>query len=133
MYLFVDSSRQTMTKQIELIISLTCLSRWYDAPVSDVVNPARHEKTIRGSSVTADRTPNETKYPVLSQKEMLPQAGSLIAESYSWKSLSMGQPTLRLHTTATKAAHLSLPPGSVHYQRSSSPSRIILPRLADMS
>jgi len=44
-------------------------------------------------------------------KDLTPQAGSLIAEIYSWKSLSIGQPILRLHTTATKAALLVLPPG----------------------
>ena len=48
-----------------------------------------------------------------SHKESVPQPGSLIAEIYSWKSLSMGQPILRLHSTATKAALLTLPPGSV--------------------
>lgn len=42
---------------------------------------------------------------------MISPSGSLIAENYSWKSLSMGQPILRLHTTATKAALLTLPPG----------------------
>jgi hypothetical protein len=44
---------------------------------------------------------------------MIPQPGSLIAEVYSWKSLSLGQPILRLHTTATKAALLTLPPGYI--------------------
>lgn len=48
---------------------------------------------------------------IVTQKEMIPQPGSLIAEVYSWKSLAMGQPILRLHTTATKAALLTLPPG----------------------
>jgi hypothetical protein len=48
---------------------------------------------------------------IATQKEVIPQPGSLIAEIYSWKSLSIGQPILRLHTTATKAALLTLPPG----------------------
>jgi hypothetical protein len=48
---------------------------------------------------------------MISQKDIIPQAGSLIAENYSWKSLSMGQPILRLHTTGTKAALVKLPPG----------------------
>jgi hypothetical protein len=48
---------------------------------------------------------------LVSQKEIIAQMGSLIAEIYSWKSLSIGQPILRLHTTATKAALLTLPPG----------------------
>ena len=53
---------------------------------------------------------NQTRF-MISQKDIIPQAGSLIAENYSWKSLSMGQPILRLHTTGTKAALVKLPPG----------------------
>ncbi|KAK0044582.1 androglobin-like isoform X19, partial [Biomphalaria pfeifferi] len=37
--------------------------------------------------------------------------GTLVAEPYSWKSLVTGQPILRLKTTGTKAAMLSLPAG----------------------
>ena len=48
---------------------------------------------------------------IVVQKEIILQPSSLIAEIYSWKSLSMGQPILRLHTTTTKAALLTLPPG----------------------
>ena len=39
------------------------------------------------------------------------QPGLLTAEEYSWKSLVTGQPILRLRTTATKAAVLTLPEG----------------------
>ncbi|KAK3097303.1 hypothetical protein FSP39_008511 [Pinctada imbricata] len=37
--------------------------------------------------------------------------GTLVAEPYSWKSLVTGQPILRLRSTGTRAAVLSLPPG----------------------
>lgn len=39
------------------------------------------------------------------------QPGLLVAEPYSWKSLVTGQPILRLRSTATRAAVLSLPEG----------------------
>ncbi|CAF3652930.1 unnamed protein product [Rotaria sordida] len=89
LYLFIDSTRETLDKNIQLIISLTCLSRWYDTLPHELVG--LNEK--------------------VSQKDIIPQTGSLIAELYSWKSLTMGQPILRLHTTATKAALLTLSPG----------------------
>jgi hypothetical protein len=45
-------------------------------------------------------------------KEYVPlQSGYLMAEPYSWKSLVTGQPMLRIHTTSTRAALLTLPPG----------------------
>ena len=97
-----------MEKNIELIISLTCLPRWYDAiPIET------NEKTVRGASIYNEKPTvdiNQMKF-IISQKEILPEPGSLIAENYSWKSLSIGQPILRLHTTATKAALVTLPPG----------------------
>ena len=37
--------------------------------------------------------------------------GLLVAEPYSWKSLVVGQPILRIRSTFTKAAALNLPPG----------------------
>ncbi len=37
--------------------------------------------------------------------------GLLVAEPYSWKSLIVGNPILRIRTTSTKAAALTLPPG----------------------
>jgi len=61
--------------------------------------------------IAANRYSKKVFFFVVSQKEIIAQKGSLIAEVYSWKSLSIGQPILRLHTTATKAALLTLPPG----------------------
>ncbi|CAF3367996.1 unnamed protein product [Rotaria sp. Silwood1] len=111
LYLFVDSTRDILDKNIQLIISLTCLSRWYDTVLPEFVG--LNEKSFRNTNVYTEKTSidvNQARNSV-SQKEILPQAGSLIAELYSWKSLRMGQPILRLHTTATKAALLTLSPG----------------------
>ena len=57
MYLFVDSTRETLDKNIELIISLTCLPRWYDAVQNEPV--VLHEKPARGASVSVEKTPTD--------------------------------------------------------------------------
>jgi len=48
---------------------------------------------------------------LVSQKDVTPQTGTSLVEIHSWKSLVVGQPILRIHTTATKASPLTLPPG----------------------
>ena len=53
MYLFVDSNREKLEKTIELIISLTCLPRWYDATLNEPI--VLNEKTTRGASVSAEK------------------------------------------------------------------------------
>jgi hypothetical protein len=132
MYLFVDSTRETMHQKIELLVGLTCLPRWYETLSSDTPISGLQEKTSRGASTslerpTADITSGKDRgigqrpkdglenrsglFTVVSQKEIVPQMGSLIAEIYSWKSLALGQPILRLHTAATKAALITLAPG----------------------
>ncbi|UJR30270.1 hypothetical protein I4U23_017808 [Adineta vaga] len=82
------------------------------------VSPARgkHRPSVFESPQTpaphgAAHDGNSTENTAIAQKDTVSQPGSLIAEIYSWKSVSMGQPILRLHTTATKAALLTLPPG----------------------
>ena len=42
-------------------------------------------------------------------KRVLP--GSLVMETYSWKTVQFGEPVLRISTTGTKGTILSLPPG----------------------
>lgn len=42
-------------------------------------------------------------------------AGTLVAEPYSWKSLVTGHPILRIKTTGTRAAVLTLPAGYVYF------------------
>lgn len=66
MYLFVDSTRETADKNIELIISLTSLSRWYDTGTSDGGGSITStmatiaEKGGRGGGATSmDKTPAE--------------------------------------------------------------------------
>ena len=166
MYLFVDSTRETIEKNIELIISLSSLSRWYDVSSADSggatgsLVQATTDKQGKLAGVSTDKTATDVSparglggrqrtstfetmpqtpgshtgqhdgtmsegskniegmkeffinwFHLGSHKDVMPQPGSLIAEIYSWKSLSMGQPILRLHTTATKGALLTLPPG----------------------
>ena len=41
------------------------------------------------------------------------QPGLIYAETYSWKRVVAGETSLRLRTTGTRAALLTLPPGSV--------------------
>lgn len=148
LYLFVDSTRETIEKNIELIISLSSLSRWYDVSSADSggatgsLVQATTDKQGKLAGVSTDKTATDVSparglggrqrtstFETMPQtpgshtgqhdgtmsegshKDVMPQPGSLIAEIYSWKSLSMGQPILRLHTTATKGALLTLPPG----------------------
>lgn len=65
MYLFVDSTRETTDKNIELIVSLTSLSRWYDAgsgdggggpPVGAPMAPIA-EKVGKGAGTSSEKTP----------------------------------------------------------------------------
>jgi hypothetical protein len=62
LYLFVDSTRETVDKNIELIVSLTSLSRWYDSGPSDgggSIGPTMatiSEKAGRGAGTSFDKT-----------------------------------------------------------------------------
>ncbi len=64
MYLFVDSTRETGDKNIELIVSLTSLSRWYDTGTGDGGSSfgamaTTTEKGGRGASISTDKTATE--------------------------------------------------------------------------
>lgn len=48
-----------LDKNIELIISVTCLSRWYDAPSQE--NVVSNEKTVRGTTEKSATEANSTK------------------------------------------------------------------------
>jgi hypothetical protein len=55
----VDSTRETLEKSIELVVSLTSLSRWHDAPANEggSILPASLEKGSRGlGAASTDRT-----------------------------------------------------------------------------
>jgi hypothetical protein len=63
LYLFVDSTREISDKNIELIVSLTSLSRWYDtlsnesgAPIGSTTQTTT-EKGGRGAGVSTDKAP----------------------------------------------------------------------------
>ena len=53
MYLFVDSTRDTLDKNIELLVGLTCVSRWFDAIPLD--GPVLNEKAVHGASVSVEK------------------------------------------------------------------------------
>lgn len=54
MYLFVDSTRETLDKNIELIISFSSLPRWYDAIVHEPV--VTNEKSNRTTAASLDKS-----------------------------------------------------------------------------
>ncbi|XP_022081747.1 androglobin-like [Acanthaster planci] len=108
-YFFVDNLETT-----EIIVSFSALSRWFDPPLeppktshSSTREKDKHKdaESVAGSSSVADGVA-VTKEPATPNVP-----GLLVAEPYSWKSLVVGQPILRIRTTSTKAAALTLPPG----------------------
>ncbi|XP_041108297.1 androglobin isoform X3 [Polyodon spathula] len=81
-YLFVDNLKPT-----EILISFSALVHW-----GDVQTKGKHEKE--------------------GQKDRcLLRPGMLVVEPFSWKCLSPRPPVLQIHTFATKATMLILPPG----------------------
>jgi hypothetical protein len=61
LYLFVDSTRETMEKNIELLISLSSLSRWHDfnANESASVIQTIHERNTRAIGLANEKLSNE--------------------------------------------------------------------------
>jgi len=53
LYLFVDSTRDSLDKNIELIISLSSLPRWYDAIVHEPV--VINEKSNRAATTSVEK------------------------------------------------------------------------------
>ncbi|ESO89380.1 hypothetical protein LOTGIDRAFT_229226 [Lottia gigantea] len=104
----------------EVVISFSVIPRWFDPPP-----PPPEEKRSHTSVKTAKDKELEKEPTAMTSSSVLDGGsvcheksappvltpGSLIAEPYSWKSLVTGQPIMRLRTTATKAAVLSLPAG----------------------
>nr|XP_002124575.1 androglobin [Ciona intestinalis] len=91
-FLFVDS-----LKQIQLIINYSVLPRW----------AGLEEKRMSDRESIADAS----DAPSVKQDNQSCNSGLLVAEPYSWKTLIKGQPVIRIRTTGTKAACVSLPPG----------------------
>ncbi|XP_059171472.1 androglobin-like isoform X6 [Physella acuta] len=112
LYLFVDNLNST-----DIIVSYTVVPRWFD-PVVHSIDEKKFsisKSTKENDKLERELTNISTSFGdsnYLDHKNPTPiTPGSLVAEPYSWKSLVTGQPVLRLRTTGTKAAVLSLPPG----------------------
>ncbi|CAE1312319.1 unnamed protein product [Acanthosepion pharaonis] len=102
-YLFIDS-----LKSSEIVVSFSSLSCWHDAPVSvpkEVPTKTKECESTTSPNPCAASPPHE-QAPIA---PLVP--GNLAAEPYSWKSLVIGCPVLKLRTTAIRAAVLTLPPG----------------------
>jgi hypothetical protein len=62
LYLFVDSTRESLDKNIELIVSLTSLSRWHDSGQNEAAGlagptiPTIPEKSGRNTGLSNDKT-----------------------------------------------------------------------------
>ncbi|KAL5010667.1 hypothetical protein ScPMuIL_012972 [Solemya velum] len=113
-YLFVDSLKPT-----DIVVCYSSLSRWYEPPPLIAEEKKSHtsvkgkEKTETDRDVTTVASGSMLEGSMC-REQMVPvpvQAGTLVAEPYSWKSLVTGQPVLRIRTTCTRAAVLSLPAG----------------------
>ncbi|XP_070569023.1 androglobin-like isoform X9 [Ptychodera flava] len=110
-YLFVDNLEPT-----EIIVSFSSLSRWFDPPPEQ---PKTSHSTIRErkdresdkDSVAASGGSLLEVASTTKDSPVIVTPGLLVAEPYSWKSLVVGQPVLRIRSTSTRAAALSLPPG----------------------
>ncbi|KAK7107724.1 hypothetical protein V1264_015593 [Littorina saxatilis] len=112
-FLFVDNLNPT-----EIVISYSVLPRWFDPPTI-----VEEKKGGKGKDKDKDKESEKEPTAVSSisviegsiGREHAPPPpvtpGTLVAEPYSWKSLVTGQPILRLRTTGTRAAVLSLPAG----------------------
>ncbi|CAH1799230.1 unnamed protein product [Owenia fusiformis] len=113
-YLFVDNLKPT-----EIVVSLSSFSRWQEPPPPPPSGKEKHSDVNlkdKGKEKTQDTefTANGSVLEGSNNKEKAVEPvvpGLLVAEPYSWKSLVTGQPILRIRTTATKAAVLSLPEG----------------------
>ncbi|KAJ8026646.1 Androglobin [Holothuria leucospilota] len=109
-YLFVDNLESS-----EIIISFSSLSRWFDPPSIEPPKTShshrekekqKDNESVAGSSIAAEAPVTKPDLPITPVPP-----GLLVAEPYSWKSLVVGQPILRIRTTSTKVAALTLPPG----------------------
>ena len=77
-YLFVDSTRDTLDKNIELLIGLSCVSRWLDAIPLD--GPVLNEKVTRGASASIEKPsidPNVSK-PIRNYRWLMFECRSIV-------------------------------------------------------
>lgn len=103
-YLFIDSWQST-----EIVVSFSSLSHWHDIPLANQQKGAdpkgKENEPITSPNLSAGSPQQEQTIATP------PVPGTLAAEPYSWKTLAMGCPVLKLCTTAIRAAVLTLPPG----------------------
>jgi hypothetical protein len=121
--LFVDA-----LTPIELVLSFYSMSRWYEQRLDQIGGEGGGGGKAGGGGVagksgkkTAAMTAAEmaaTEAEAADTPAVPPfkefgklEPGSLMAEAHSWKSLQIGQPLLRIHTTAIRSAFLRLAPG----------------------
>ncbi|XP_077974428.1 androglobin-like isoform X6 [Styela clava] len=95
-FLFVDNVSTT-----ELVVSFSVLPRWSGSESERDKKMSDNQSITGVSEVASVKETSTTPVPT----------GLLVAEPYSWKSLVVGQPILRIRTTGTRAACLTLPPG----------------------
>ncbi|XP_025099309.1 androglobin-like isoform X4 [Pomacea canaliculata] len=116
-FLFVDS-----LMPIEIIVSFSVLARWFDQQqvITSEEKRVRVKDSEKEPTLLSASSPLEGVPGSLSKEHatLLPPpppppvtAGTLVAEPYSWKSLVTGHPILRIKTTGTRAAVLTLPAG----------------------
>ena len=112
-------------KPTEIVVSFSALSRWNDPPPPPAkeesktnMKPGKGDKGDKASDrdskaeqLTAESSSVIEGAPSEPQVQEPLQPGLLVAEPYSWKSLVTGQPVLRMRSTATRAAVLSLAEG----------------------
>ncbi|XP_074663197.1 androglobin-like [Tubulanus polymorphus] len=119
LYLFADNLKPT-----EIVVSFSCLSRWNEPPTlasgkeshislrgkekSDVEKEPSNLGSVAGDDDSHSQKDGSGNIDSLLQPL---QPGTLVAEPHSWKSVVTGQPILRLRTTGTKVAVMTLPAG----------------------
>ncbi|XP_046325515.2 androglobin-like isoform X6 [Haliotis rufescens] len=114
-YLFVDNLEAT-----DIVVSFSALPRWFDPPLPPMDEKKSHTSVKGGKDRDLEKEPTGLTSSSILDGSISPEKptfpvpvhpGTLVAEPYSWKSLVTGQPILRLRTTASRAAVLSLPAG----------------------
>eukprot|EP00058_Branchiostoma_floridae_P013566 XP_002599054.1 hypothetical protein BRAFLDRAFT_81713 [Branchiostoma floridae] len=105
---FVDNLQPT-----EIVVSFSSLSFWREQPTPDrssLTNIKERDEKKPDDSTAASVAEAASTGSVNKEQRIVPP-GLLVAEPYSWKSLVTGQPVLRIRSTATRAAVLTLPEG----------------------
>ncbi|BFZ09751.1 hypothetical protein BsWGS_12792 [Bradybaena similaris] len=111
-FLFVDNLAPT-----EIVVSYSALVKWFDPPL--IYDERERKSSVHSKQSLKDHDPNlalnlddKSQQAVSDQKSpSIVVPGKLYAEEFSWKSLAVDVPLLRIETTGTSCKLLSLPPG----------------------